>query len=352
VNPLPRGFGQILRGLIAQGLPPREAMRKAWRRIRVARQRYAVRRTVGNPDPTGPIPQAHEESERASRRLGLNPGRRPIRYATLTDAEREAIVTAYRRAREFTGDPLHAAAIAAREVLIRSDKEWNTARGSDAFGAAVAVLAFRKTIKVNPRGRPSRATYCPERVAPPGRFDPRSFRTVRTDGHLVTVGCPKGKYDARRKRCKVGTRAQRILHPPGEAICPLAGREVRPRRRRNPLTRSETTAVLRDARRARQEALRHGPTSMERLYGLGRADAYWRTAIRHGRAGGRLGRRVRGENPPAGAVELYRRVDFIGATKGRTGRYAGQRFVHHFKTPARVLGLPDGSLLVQPSAGR
>ncbi len=61
VNPLPPGFGQMLRGLIRQGLRPREAMREAWRRVRLAaeperpavrvqRRRYAMRATVpGNP---------------------------------------------------------------------------------------------------------------------------------------------------------------------------------------------------------------------------------------------------------------------------------------------------------------
>jgi len=140
------------------------------------------------------------------------------------------------------------------------------------------------------RRRASRATLCPERVAAKGRFDPRSFRTVRTDGHLVTVGCPKGQYDARRKRCKVGTRAQRILHPPGESTCPLPGREVRPRRRRN--------------------------------------------------------------NPPPAPVEIYRRVEFIGATNHQGSRDPGARFLHRFRTRARMLGLPDGSLLIQPAQGR
>lgn len=137
--------------------------------------------------------------------------------------------------------------------------------------------------------RPSRAAFCPEQVAPKSRFDPRSFRTVVSDGHRVTVGCPKGKWDPRRKRCQVGTRAQRILHPEGEGVCPLPGLKVR-RRRRN--------------------------------------------------------------NPPAGPVEIYRRVEFIGATKGPGDRYAGERFLHRFRTPARMLGLPDGSLLIQAGRGR
>ncbi len=136
----------------------------------------------------------------------------------------------------------------------------------------------------NPSVKYARWDYCPERVAPKGRFDPRSFRTVRSDGHFVTVGCEKGEYDAKRLRCKVGTRAQRILHPKGEKTCPLTGRERR--------------------------------------------------------------------NPPMAGVEIYGRVDRILATKGPRGRYAGQPFTHCFTTRARILGLPDGRLLIEPAPGR
>lgn len=51
---------------------------------------------------------------------------------------------------------------------------------------------------------------------PERAFDARSFRTKRVGDHLITIGCPKGQWDARRKRCRAGTRAQRILHPVSE----------------------------------------------------------------------------------------------------------------------------------------
>lgn len=57
-------------------------------------------------------------------------------------------------------------------------------------------------------------------------------------------------------------------------------------------------------------------------------------------------------NPPAGAVEIYRRVEFIGATNHQGSRDPGERFLHRFRTRARMLGLPDGSLLIQPAQGR
>lgn len=52
------------------------------------------------------------------------------------------------------------------------------------------------------------------RIAPKERFDPRSFRVKRLPkGQLLTVGCPKGQWSAKRERCKVGTRAQKLLKP-------------------------------------------------------------------------------------------------------------------------------------------
>ena len=48
-------------------------------------------------------------------------------------------------------------------------------------------------------------TLCPKEV-----FEPKSFRSVKAKEHVITIGCPKGKYKA--GLCTVGTRAQRILH--------------------------------------------------------------------------------------------------------------------------------------------
>ena len=60
----------------------------------------------------------------------------------------------------------------------------------------------------------SRSRFKHKRIESPSHFDKRSFRTIKTpSGDEITIGCPKGKYDAKRKRCKVGTRAQRVLKP-------------------------------------------------------------------------------------------------------------------------------------------
>lgn len=49
--------------------------------------------------------------------------------------------------------------------------------------------------------------------APKGDFDKRSFRTIIRGKNRIVIGCPKGKWSAKRNRCKVGTRAQTILKP-------------------------------------------------------------------------------------------------------------------------------------------
>ncbi len=60
----------------------------------------------------------------------------------------------------------------------------------------------------------SKARYKHIRVRSPKEFDPRSFRVIdpgRPGYTKLVIGCPKGKWDNRRKRCKVGTRVQAIL---------------------------------------------------------------------------------------------------------------------------------------------
>ena len=55
--------------------------------------------------------------------------------------------------------------------------------------------------------------FCHCRILAPSKFDPKSFRTVRPKkGVLITVGCPKGKFNRRTKKCRVGTKAQRIMY--------------------------------------------------------------------------------------------------------------------------------------------
>lgn len=51
-------------------------------------------------------------------------------------------------------------------------------------------------------------------------------------------------------------------------------------------------------------------------------------------------------NAPWRGVELYNRVLEIRAQKGNTGRYPRKKFFHRFKQRARMIGLPNGDLLI------
>lgn len=64
--------------------------------------------------------------------------------------------------------------------------------------------------------------YCKKVLVDRRRFDPRSFRAKRVSKRtLITIGCPRGSWDNKKKRCKVGTRAQRIMKKQTKAgTCP------------------------------------------------------------------------------------------------------------------------------------
>lgn len=73
----------------------------------------------------------------------------------------------------------------------------------------------------------SRAKFRHETVKSKRYFDPRSFRTVKARAHRVTIGCPRGEWDPKRKKCKVATQIQKILHPKGEYEIMAKGRNPR-----------------------------------------------------------------------------------------------------------------------------
>jgi hypothetical protein len=72
----------------------------------------------------------------------------------------------------------------------------------------------RGRFEIRPGGK-----YIRERVEDESRFDRRSFKTIRRGqrGHSIVIGCPVGQWDPENRRCRVGTRAQSILHPLTEA---------------------------------------------------------------------------------------------------------------------------------------
>lgn len=79
-------------------------------------------------------------------------------------------------------------------------------------------------VRENPHTIRDMKNFTSKRLESPSHFDKRSFRTIVQDnGTEVIIGCPKGHYDAKTGRCRVGTRAQAIRTPKSEK-----------RRKRNP----------------------------------------------------------------------------------------------------------------------
>jgi len=68
--------------------------------------------------------------------------------------------------------------------------------------------------------------YCKKVVANKRRFDRRSFRWKRSGRAMVLVACPRGHWNNRSQRCRVGTRAQKVLVQSNGA-CHIGERHVR-----------------------------------------------------------------------------------------------------------------------------
>lgn len=73
----------------------------------------------------------------------------------------------------------------------------------------------------NPRS--SHSQYIHHRLQPPGRFDPRSFRTkpIGRRGRKIITACPRGYYQ--RGKCTTGTEAQAELIPRGRGMRAMLG---------------------------------------------------------------------------------------------------------------------------------
>ena len=71
---------------------------------------------------------------------------------------------------------------------------------------------------------------CEKQVNAKARFDKRSFRWVKT-GKLgrrakVLIGCPKGHWEAKAKRCAVGTMAYKVIVEPVKGRCETPAKAV------------------------------------------------------------------------------------------------------------------------------
>ncbi len=205
----------------------------------------------------------------------------------------------------------------------------------DAYGPSKKFEPFNPT----PR-------YRVQRIESPARFDPRSFRTVTPRrGVRVTVGCPKGQYDARRKRCRVGTRVQRVMRKknPYYAVLDAAEGTLLGGQRR------VTSWPYRDRADAERYLVQAGRANLDAGRKLGRTRVIYRRSDPLHRVSIPKGDPRKWSLPvvnPWRGTELYDRVLELRGQKGRNGRYPNQRFVHRFSSRARAVGLPNGDVLL------
>lgn len=55
--------------------------------------------------------------------------------------------------------------------------------------------------------------YCKKKLAKKSSFDARSFRWIKRGRTKILIGCPRGKWNVKSERCRVGTRAYETLTP-------------------------------------------------------------------------------------------------------------------------------------------
>lgn len=71
--------------------------------------------------------------------------------------------------------------------------------------------------------------FCRKVKAPKGQFAPGSFRWIHRGSNWLLIGCPKGKWMPRAKRCTVGTRLHEILvKAPARGKCCKKSKSRRP----------------------------------------------------------------------------------------------------------------------------
>lgn len=67
--------------------------------------------------------------------------------------------------------------------------------------------------------------FCEKQIASKSRFAKGSFRYKRSGRAWVLIGCPKGQWMTRGARCRVGTRAYKVLVPAAGG-CPRGSKRI------------------------------------------------------------------------------------------------------------------------------
>ena len=76
------------------------------------------------------------------------------------------------------------------------------------------------------RTRKIKGTFCEQSQGAESAFDRRSFRYKKSGKAWLLVGCPKGEWNAKSKRCRVGTRAYKFLAPSHGKRCAVGARRL------------------------------------------------------------------------------------------------------------------------------
>lgn len=76
------------------------------------------------------------------------------------------------------------------------------------------------------RQRKIKGSFCEEKLASKTQFDKRSFRYKKSGKAWVIVACPKGKWSAKTKHCKVGMRGHKLLAPSRGKACPVGAKRI------------------------------------------------------------------------------------------------------------------------------
>ena len=67
---------------------------------------------------------------------------------------------------------------------------------------------------------------CEKKVAPKGAFEKASFRWKKSGKGFILVGCPKGEWMPRKKRCSVGLRAHAVIVASKKGRCPVGSKRA------------------------------------------------------------------------------------------------------------------------------
>jgi hypothetical protein len=77
------------------------------------------------------------------------------------------------------------------------------------------------------RKRKIKGSFCERSLAAKTKFAKGSFRYKKSGKAWLIIGCPVGKWNAKTKHCKVGTRGHKLLAPSHGKACAVGTKRIR-----------------------------------------------------------------------------------------------------------------------------